>query len=127
MKKLLWLLPVLLLVLGGALGQSGTPHGIALTWTASTVATGEPALAGYNAYRTVVSGSPVKLNGSTLIVGTSYLDPNSDLTAGQTYSYDVTAVDVNGNESGPSNVATITPTVLIVNPPAPSGCNAKQQ
>jgi fibronectin type 3 domain-containing protein len=106
--------------------QTATPHGIELTWTAPTIATGEPALAGFNVYRTVGSGTATKLN-TALVTSPSYLDPNADLTAGMTYSYDVTAVDVNGNESAPSNVFAITPTVLIVNPPAPSGCKGVQQ
>ena len=126
MKRILYLLPLIMICLMPALGQTGTQHGIALTWNAVTVGSGEPALAGYNVYRTVGGGSATKLN-TNPVTTTSYLDPNADLTAGTTYEYDVTAVDVNGNESGPSNVVTITPSVLIVNPPAPSGCSGKQQ
>jgi fibronectin type 3 domain-containing protein len=124
LKRFARFVPFLFLA-GMMFAQTGTQHGIQLTWNAVTVASGEPALAGYNMYRTVGSGAPVKLNTSP-IVGTSYLDPNADLTAGTAYSYDVTAVDVNGDESASSNVFTITPTVLIVNPPAPSGCSGKQ-
>lgn len=126
MRKLLFLLPVFVLILGTALAQTGTQHGICLTWTAPTIGTGEPALSGYNVYRTIGSGPATKIN-TTLVIGTTYVDPNSDITVGTTYSYDVTAVDANGNESTPSNTASITPTTLIVNPGAPSGCNAKQQ
>lgn len=125
MKRFLWLLPVVLLVTG-VFAQTGTQHGIALTWNAVTVASGEPALAGYNVYKGVGGAPTVKIN-TALVVGTSYLDPNSDLTAGTSYEYDVTAVDVNGNESAASNITTITPAVLIVNPPAPSGCSGKLQ
>ena len=126
MRKLFAVLPVLLFVSMSMLGQTATQHGFLLNWTPPTVAQGEPALAGYNVYRSVGGGTAVKLN-TTLVTSATYLDPNADLTVGTTYSYDVTAVDVNGNESGPSNVVTVTPGVLFVNPPAPSGCNGKQQ
>jgi hypothetical protein len=126
MKKIFYLLPLLVVCLMPALAQTATQHGILLGWNPVTPATGEPALAGYNVYRTIGSGAATKIN-TAIVTTTTYLDPNSDLTAGTTYEYDVTAVDVNGNESGPSNVVTVTPAVLIVNPPAPSGCNGKIQ
>ena len=126
MRKLFAVLPVLLFVSMSMLGQTATQHGFLLNWTPPTVAQGEPALAGYNVYRSVGGGTAQKLN-TTLVTSATYLDPNADLTVGTTYEYDVTAVDVNGNESGPSNVVTVTPGVLFVNPPAPSGCNGKQQ
>src|ERR1700679_1990366 len=118
MKRLVYMLPlVMVLVIGPLMAQSGTQHGFLLNWTPPTVAQGEPALAGYNVYRSVGGGTAVKLN-TTLVTSATYLDPNADLTVGTTYEYDVTAVDVNGNESGPSNVVTVTPGVLFVNPPA---------
>jgi subtilase family serine protease len=72
-----------------------------LTWTKNT----EPDLAGYNLYR---NGEVTPLNGSTLINTNSYKDLNvNNLT---TYTYQITAVDVNGNESPKSTPVTATPT-----------------
>jgi hypothetical protein len=126
MRKLFAVLPVVLFATMSMLGQTATQHGFLLNWTPPVVGQGEPALAGYNVYRSVGGGTAQKLN-TSLVTSATYLDPNADLTVGTTYSYDVTAVDVNGNESGASNIVTVTPGVLFVNPPAPSGCNGKQQ
>lgn len=72
---------------------ASTSHSVALTWTASTT----PNIAGYNIYRSTISGgSYMKLN-SSLVVPTAYTD--STVVAGQTYFYVATAVDTSGNES----------------------------
>jgi fibronectin type 3 domain-containing protein/glucose/arabinose dehydrogenase len=72
---------------------------IDLSWTASTD-TGGSGLAGYRVYR---NGSTVPL---TTVTGTGHTDLG--LTANTGHSYQVTAVDGNGNESGLSNVASAT-------------------
>ena len=59
-------------------------------------------LAGYNVYRREVNGTAVKLN-SDLVKSPAYRD--SAAAAGNTYVYSVSAVDLRGNESQPSEEA----------------------
>ena len=78
-------------------------HSVALNWGASA-----STVAGYNVYRSTVSGSAyAKLNGS-LVSGVNYAD--SGVQSGQTYYYVATSVDSSGTESVYSNeVAAIVP------------------
>ncbi len=69
---------------------------VTLAWTANT----EADLAGYNIYRTLGS-TRVKIS-TAIIKDVAY--PDTGLPDGY-YTYEVTAVDVNGNESGSSNRA----------------------
>jgi hypothetical protein len=74
-------------------------HSVALNWGASS-----STVAGYNVYRSTVSGSSyAKMNGSPL-AGGSYADSN--VQSGQTYYYVATAVDASGTESVYSNQVT---------------------
>ena len=74
-------------------------HAVALNWGASN-----SSVAGYNVYRSVVSGSSyAKLNGS-VVGGVSYAD--SSVQSGQTYYYVATSVDASGTESVYSNEVT---------------------
>ena len=75
---------------------------VALSWTAST----SPGVAGYNAYRSTVSGGPYTLLNSSLIATTSYNDVM--VQSGYTYYYVTTAVDSQGLESVYSNEAAAT-------------------
>ncbi len=104
--------------------QNGTQHGILVSWTASTSTN----VAGYNVYQAIYSaGVWAKVN-TSLVTGTSYLEPSASLTTGTEYEYAATAVDSTGNESSYSNIVTVTaPTAWPVNPAPPSGCNAKVQ
>ncbi len=79
------------------------PHSVALNWGASG-----SSVAGYNVYRSTVSGSAyAKMNGS-MVGGVNYAD--SSVQSGHTYYYVATAVDGSGNESVYSNeVAAIVP------------------
>jgi len=79
------------------------PHSVALNWGASS-----SSVAGYNVYRSTVSGSAyAKMNGS-MVGGVNYAD--SSVQTGHTYYYVATAVDASGNESVYSNeVAAIVP------------------
>jgi fibronectin type 3 domain-containing protein len=56
-------------------------------------------LAGYSIYRRAGDGAAVKLN-RELVKSPAYRD--TEVTAGKTYSYSVSGVDVRGNESGKS-------------------------
>jgi hypothetical protein len=77
-------------------GTAPVSHSVALSWGASSTS-----VAGYNVYRSTVSGSSyVKLNGS-LVSSLNYSD--SSVASGSTYYYVATAVDSIGNESVYSN------------------------
>jgi hypothetical protein len=78
-------------------------HSVALNWGASG-----SSVAGYNVYRSSVSGSAyVRVNGG-LVGGVSYSD--SGVQSGQTYYYVATSVDASGIESVYSNeVSAIVP------------------
>lgn len=68
---------------------------------------GEGDLAGYNVYRSTVSGGPYsQLNGAP-VTGSLYSD--NTVSNGTTYYYVVTAEDTSSNESGFSNQASATP------------------
>ena len=60
----------------------------------------EPDLAGYNVYRRETAGPPQRLNAELL---RSPLYRDTTAMAGRHYIYRVTAVDLRGNESGPSS------------------------
>ncbi len=77
-------------------GVTSVQHSVVLTWNAST-----STVAGYNVYRSAVSGSGyIKIN-SSLVAVLSYTD--STVQSGTTYFYVTTAVDSTGNESMYSN------------------------
>jgi fibronectin type 3 domain-containing protein len=77
---------------------------VTLNWNDNT----DPDLDGYNVYRSTTSGSGyVKLNTVSLVTSSTYTDTN--LTAGETYYYVVTAVDEGENESPYSNEVSGTP------------------
>jgi len=77
-------------------GLTVTPDtgGLRLDWANNT----ELDLAGYNVYR-MVGGSPVKLNGGPL-TSSDFYDPAAP--PGETSTYRVTAVDLAGHESAPT-------------------------
>jgi sugar lactone lactonase YvrE len=83
---------------------------VLLKWSPSTRAD----VVGYRIYRAVGDGDPLPLPGG-LRSTTTYLD--GGLTNGTAYTYHATAVDSEGNESGPSNSQTVTP--QPPQPPAP--------
>jgi len=71
-------------------------HTVALNWAASS-----SSVAGYNIYRSLVSGSSYAKVNSSLVGGANFTDSN--VQTGQTYYYVATAVDASGNESVYSN------------------------
>lgn len=113
-------LPLLcMLFVPTARAQTGTQHGVSITFTAST-----SSVAGYNIYQCVgnctITGVWAKVD-TSLDLTTAYLVPLAGLTPGGTYSYAATAVDSGGNESVFSNIATVTlPATLPINPNAPT-------
>jgi hypothetical protein len=79
----------------GTGAQAPVAHSVTLTWTAST-----SSVAGYNVYRSQVSGGPYTKLDSTAVTATSYVD--STVSAGQTYFYVVTSINSSGVESADS-------------------------
>ena len=77
-------------------GATLVQHSVALNWGAST-----STVAGYNVYRSTVSGGSYAKVNSSLISGLSYSD--SSVQSGQTYYYVATSVDGSGSESAYSN------------------------
>jgi hypothetical protein len=71
-------------------------HTVTLTWTADT-----STVAGYNIFRTTVSGGPYMLINTALDASTNYVD--NTVQSGQTYYYVTTAVTTAGVESAYSN------------------------
>jgi hypothetical protein len=97
-----------------AIGNIGS---VALSWTASTSSAG---ISAYSIYRSTTSGFiPTAAN----LIGTTSATSYTDYPAPDTYYYVVTAQDIVGNVSAPSNQATgtsqadtIPPTVSMVSP-----------
>ncbi len=87
---------------GSSSGPSATPisttHDVVLTWNAST-----SAVVRYNVYRSI-PGQGYSLLGSVSSSRTTYTDSN--VSAGASYNYVVTAVDSAGVESPPTNAVT---------------------
>jgi hypothetical protein len=77
-------------------GVQPVSHSVTLNWTAST-----STVAGYNTYRSTVSGGPYTKLNSALVTSIQYTD--STVQAGQTYYYVVTSVDSSDVESTYSN------------------------
>lgn len=76
-----------------------TFHSIDLLWAAPS--TSPVTVAGYNIYRGNSSAGPFgKLNGTTPLSDTSYIDPT--VQGGTTYYYEVKSVDSDGTESAPA-------------------------
>jgi fibronectin type 3 domain-containing protein len=71
-------------------------HSVALTWNAST-----STVAGYNVYRSTVSGTGYTLINSSLVPVLTYTD--TTVVNGTTYYYVTAAVDSSGNQSTYSN------------------------
>ena len=71
-------------------------HSVALSWIAST-----SAVAGYNVYRSTVSGTQYTKVNSSLVGGLAYTD--GTVLGGTLYYFVTTAVDASGNESAHSN------------------------
>jgi hypothetical protein len=82
--------------LTGTSTGTGTQHSVALSW--SDTGTG---IAGYNVYRSTVSGGSYSKVNSAVVVPTRYTD--STVTSGTTYYYVVTATAPSGAESTHSN------------------------
>jgi hypothetical protein len=77
-------------------GVAPVQHSVALTWSDSS-----SGMAGYNVYRSTVSGSSYTKVNSSLVGALNYMDAN--VQSGTKYFYVTTAVDSSGAESAYSN------------------------
>ena len=77
-----------------------SPGAVELLWTANT----EPDLAGYYVYRHEGQGPPTKITKELL---RTPLLRDATVQPGRAYAYQVTAVDLSGNESAPSQEAQV--------------------
>jgi fibronectin type 3 domain-containing protein len=82
---------------GVATASRSVAHSVTLTWDASP----SPTTSGYNIYRSTVSGGGYARINSSPVGSLSYVD--TTISGGAIYYYVATAVDVNGDESTPSN------------------------
>jgi len=85
-------------------GTGQTSYSVAVTWNAPT-SSPDP-VSGYNVYKAPGGSSTYQLLTSTNSSQLSVTDTN--VQDGQSYNYIIESVDSSGNESVPSNVATVT-------------------
>jgi len=78
-------------------GSSSTGHSVALNWSAST----SSGVAGYNVYRSTVSGTAFTRINSSPTASLKYTD--GSVASGGTYYYVVTAINSSGAESAHSS------------------------
>jgi hypothetical protein len=89
--------------IGIGLNGTGSSYSVSLTWAAPSGASDQ--VVGYNIYRATGSSSTyVKLNSS---VNAPVVFSDATVATGASYDYYVTSVDSSGNESVPSNTATL--------------------
>jgi len=78
-------------------GVTAGAYSVSLNWTASA----SSGIVGYNIYRAPKSSTAYSKLNAILVSGTTYVD--SLVAAGESYTYHVTAVNSQGQESGPSS------------------------
>jgi fibronectin type 3 domain-containing protein len=77
-------------------------HQVSLSWSAPS-SSSDP-VAGYNIYRSTSGGSSQLLN-TSVDAQTTYMD--GTVSSGTTYSYTVTSVDSQGNQSVPTSPVSV--------------------
>ena len=87
--------------LSGTGTQASVSHSVTLSWSASN-----SSVAGYNIYRSQVSGGPYAKQNSSLDATMTYTD--TAVQSGQQYYYVATSVDSSNNESTDSNEVSVT-------------------
>ncbi len=86
-------------------GASGTGYEVQVTWDAPS-SSPDP-VASYNIYRSPSGSSAYALMGSVSSSGELEYTDTNNIQDGQTYDYIVESVDASGNESVPSNMASV--------------------
>lgn len=89
---------------GSGSGGSASQYAVALNWNAPADSTDPNQIAGYNIYRAPSGTAGFQLLNSSVNAPTTYTD--NTVANGSSYDYEVTTVDVAGNESTPSNIFT---------------------
>lgn len=95
---------VILTGTGGGSGGSASQYAVALNWNAPVDSTDPNQIAGYNIYRAPSGTAGFQLLNPSVNAPTTYTD--NTVANGSSYDYEVTTVDVAGNESAPSNIFT---------------------
>jgi fibronectin type 3 domain-containing protein len=85
------------------LSGTGALLQVSLTWQPPG-SSADP-VAGYNIYRSADGGASYQLLNPSVLTLTNYFDAN--VLSGRTYNYVVESVDAAGNQSAPSNSATV--------------------
>jgi hypothetical protein len=85
-----------------ATAQQPAAHSVSLTWSAPT---GADAVDSYQVERAAAGSTQYSVVGSTTAASTTYSDDS--VQSGQTYHYEVRAVDDQGNSSAPSNAISL--------------------
>ena len=93
-----------------ALESTPEPEGVDLVWQPSP----DVDVAGYRVWRADVPGGSYALLDPSLVTGDAYRD--TEVLAGVTYHYFVTAIDFAGNESIPSGETSAAPSVAATGP-----------
>jgi len=83
-------------------GVAFSSNSVGLNWTASS----SSGIVGYNVYRATQPGTAFSKLNASVVAGTSYVD--TSVVASESYSYHVTAVTSQGEESSPSSPASAT-------------------
>jgi fibronectin type 3 domain-containing protein len=86
---------------GAPTGSQAAPHSVALTWTSSP-----SVVAGYDIYRSEVSGGPYSKLDSAVVAADTFTD--TTVQAGLTYYYVVTSVTPAGVQSADSTQTSAT-------------------
>ena len=89
--------------------EAANPHSVTLSWKP-----GKSPVAGYNVYRVLPPGGPIKLSLS-IVTDTQFTDHT--VQAGSAYFYFVTTVDSKGVESAPSQKLSVS---VPTDPPPPA-------
>jgi len=91
--------------------EASNPHSLTISWRPS-----KSLVAGYNVYRILPPGGPIKLSPSA-VTDSQFTDHTVD--PGNTYFYFVTAVDSKGIESRPSEKISVTVPTAVGAPSKP--------
>ena len=83
-------------------GVAVSSYSVGLNWTASS----SSGVLGYNVYRATQPGTTFSKLNASVVAGTSYVD--TSVVASESYTYQVTAVTSQGEESSPSSPASAT-------------------
>jgi Fibronectin type III domain len=95
-------------------------HSVVLAWTASVVATGQPAINSYQVLRGTTSGGETFLANAGTTAGTANLTyTDTTVVNGTTYFYEVVALNSVGPSPPSNEISAAIPATVLVVPVAP--------